>query len=183
MGFAYVTLVAVLSNAGLTEWVASFTILPWLVFVIACWAFIHTGAICTKKHTWLCCYANKPQMPEELFRTCRLQRIHEPCEDHIRLTEQEMSLAAAQAVGFSRTGTPVAVFVTWMTFPILVCVLVSQAFVDWWYTMAVTIKYLTLCAAGAGASVGPKAGKARRVTVWKFKQRKHINTAEVKHTK
>lgn len=44
-----------------------------------------------------------------------------------RLTEQEMPLGAAQAVGFAGTPAPHAGFVTGMAFPVLVCVLVRGA--------------------------------------------------------
>ncbi len=62
---------------------------------------------------------NKPQMPAD-FREFTSQT---------RLTEQEMSLVAAQAVSFARARAPVAVFVTGMTFPILVGVLARRALV------------------------------------------------------
>lgn len=50
-GFARETLVAVLSNTGLTGSMAGFTDLPRLLLIVSCWAFIHTGAICTNEHT------------------------------------------------------------------------------------------------------------------------------------
>lgn len=49
VGFAGEALEAVLSNTGLTGSVAGFTLLPGLLLEVACWALVHTGAICTKQ--------------------------------------------------------------------------------------------------------------------------------------
>lgn len=51
VGLAGETLVALLSDTGLTGSVAGFTFLPRLLLIVPCWAFIHTGAICTNTHT------------------------------------------------------------------------------------------------------------------------------------
>lgn len=68
MDFASEALVAVLSDAGVTGRVARLTSLPRLVHMVAWWAFINTGAVCTNKHEKRSCdYKNKSQMPEELF--------------------------------------------------------------------------------------------------------------------
>lgn len=92
-------------------------------------------------------------------------------KDWTPLTEQEMSLVAAQAVGFAGTWAPVAVFVTWMAFPVLVCILMRWARVGWWHTVAVALQPLTLSAAATGASMGPEAGTTRCITVCDNKEK------------
>ena len=85
------------------------------------------------------------------------------------LTEQEVSRVAAQALGFSGTCTPVTVFVTRVAFAVMVGVLVGQALIGGWHTVAVALQPLALPAAGAGASIGPNAGETGLITVWKYK--------------
>lgn len=47
VGFAGETLVAVFAHAGQARRVARLTLLPCLVLIVARWAVIHAGAICT----------------------------------------------------------------------------------------------------------------------------------------
>lgn len=75
VGFTCEALVVVLSNTGLTRSVAGFAFLPRLLLVVACWALIHTGAICTNKHT-ITGAKQTSQMPDKLSRTHSLERNH-----------------------------------------------------------------------------------------------------------
>lgn len=104
---------------------------------------------------------NKPQRPGEPSRTRRLSE-----DSQTRLTEQEMSLVAAQAVRFAGTRAPVAVLVTRVALPVPVRVLARRALVGRWQTVSVAVQLLIVSAAGAGAGVGPGAGKTRGVAVW-----------------
>lgn len=83
------------------------------------------------------------------------------------LTEQEMSLAAAQAVVFAWTPTPVAVFVTGVAFPVAVRVLVGGALRGRRRAAAVIVQLPIVSAGGAGVHVGPGAGQTRLIAIWK----------------
>lgn len=74
-----------------------------------------------------------------------------------------------------------AVFVTRMAFPVLVCILMRGALVGGRRAVTVAVQPLILPAAGAGGGVGPEAREARRITVWKHNL-KVINTPAAKST-
>lgn len=71
VSFAGETLAALLPNTSLTGNVAWFTFLPRLLLIVACWAFIHTGTICSNSHkhthtvTQVCALANVLQNYEK----------------------------------------------------------------------------------------------------------------------
>lgn len=76
-----------------------------------------------------------------------------------------MSLVAAQAVIFPRSGALVAVFVTGVALAVPVGVLTRGALVGGCHTASVGVQSLVLPAAGAG--MRPRAGEAGAVTVWR----------------
>lgn len=83
------------------------------------------------------------------------------------LTQYKMVLVATQTVALARPIALLAVLVAWVAFSILVSVVAGGAPVNQGVTLPFGIQFLTLSAAGAGASVGPRACKTGAITVWK----------------
>lgn len=89
------------------------------------------------------------------------------------LTQYKMVLVAAQTVALARPVALLAVLVAWVAFSSVVA---GGAPVNQGVTLPVGVQSLTLSAAGAGASVGPRARKTGAITVWKkLTQRNEIS--------
>lgn len=82
-----------------------------------------------------------------------------------RLTEQEVSLGAAQALRLAGAGAPQAVLVARAALAVLVLVLMGRAGVSGRHAAAVGVEPLTVSAAGAGDGVRAGAREAGGVAV------------------